>query len=246
MANGATFKEVSKSNFEEIQIPLYPLEIQQQFVEELDGCQRIIDGARAVVDSYRQTISINPLWDTVKLEDLFDIINEHVEPQNIQGDVAYIGLENIKSDSGELVGEVKTNAQSIRSTKKRFVKGDILYGKLRPNLNKVYIATFDGICSTDIIVLRPKSAEVMSGFYAVLLRSKRFNNTVLHGVSGGQLPRVDINYFLTVPTYKVSFFEQKQIVAQIESEQALIESSKQLIDVFIKKMQSRINEIWGE
>jgi restriction endonuclease S subunit len=224
---------------------LYPLEIQQQIVDELDGYQRIIDNARTLV-SYRQTVSINPLWDRVKLGDLFVAIGENVEPENIQGNVDYIGLENIKSDSGELIGEIETNAQNIKSTKKRFVRGDILYGKLRPNLNKVYTATFDGICSTDIIVLRSKNAEVISEFYTILLQSKQFNEAVMNGVSGGQLPRVDVNYFLTIPIYKVPLLEQKKIIAQIEAEQALIEPSKQLIDVFTKKMQNRINEIWGE
>jgi type I restriction enzyme M protein len=245
MASGATFKEVLKSDFEKMRIPLYPLEIQRQIVDELDGYQRIIDNARALV-SYRQTVAINPLWDRVKLGDLFDAIGEHVEPQNIQGNVDYIGLENIKSDSGELIGEIKTDAQSIKSAKKRFVKGDILYGRLRPNLNKVYAATFDGICSTDIIVLRPKNTEIMSRFYAILLRSKQFNDAVLNGVSGGQLPRVDTNYFLTIPVYSVPLFEQKKVVVQIETEQALIEPSRELIDVFTKKIQGRINDIWGE
>jgi type I restriction enzyme M protein len=243
---GSTFDAVTKKDVEDFIIPVPLLEIQQQIVDELDGYQRIIDGARMVIRSYKQTISINPIWDRVKLGDLFDTIGENIEPQNIQGNVDYIGLENIKSDSGELIGEIKTDAQIIKSTKKRFFKGDILYGKLRPNLNKVYVATFDGICSTDIIVLRLKNAKIIPEFYAILLRSKQFNDAVLNGVSGGQLPRVDTNYFLTIPIYNVPLSEQKKVVAQIETEQALVESSKQLIDVFAKKMQDRINEIWGE
>jgi type I restriction enzyme M protein len=245
-ARGTTIKGVTKEELFNLTIPIPPLEMQRQIVDELDSYQRIIDGARAVIQNYRPTVAISPLWDKVKLGDLFVAIGGNVDPKGIQGNVNYIGLENIKSDSSELVGEIETNAQNIKSTKKRFVKGDILYGKLRPNLNKVYVATFDGICSTDIIVLRPKNAEIISVFYAIFLRSRQFNEAVMNGVSGGQLPRIDINYFLTIPIYKVPLLEQKQIVAQIETEQALVEPSKKLIEMFTKKTNDKINEIWGE
>ena len=57
-ANGGTFKEISKSLFCQLQIPLPPLEVQQEIVAEIEGYQRVIDGARAVVENYRPRIAV--------------------------------------------------------------------------------------------------------------------------------------------------------------------------------------------
>ena len=67
-ASGGTFKEISKSKFCELQIPLPPLEVQQEIVAEIEGYQKVIDGARAVIDNYRPHITIDPAWPLVALE----------------------------------------------------------------------------------------------------------------------------------------------------------------------------------
>ena len=77
--------------------------------------------------------------------------------------------------------KIECNIQSIKSTKRIFAKGDVLFGKLRPALNKVAYANCDGICSTDIIVLRAKDKNIMPEFYSILLRNADFNAMVLNG-----------------------------------------------------------------
>ena len=65
---------LTKENFENQKIPLPPLEIQEQIVAELDGYQRIIDGARAVVENYKPTIKIDPEWEMVEFNELCEIV----------------------------------------------------------------------------------------------------------------------------------------------------------------------------
>ncbi len=62
-----TFNEISKSKFCELQIPLPPLEVQKEIVAEIEGYQKVIDGARAVLDNYRPHIPIHPDWPMVEL-----------------------------------------------------------------------------------------------------------------------------------------------------------------------------------
>ncbi len=69
----------------------------------------------------------------------------------------YIGLENIESNTGQLVNFSETSGDGIKSNKFQFTKEHILYGKLRPYLNKVYLPNFTGVCSTDIIPIKPDS-----------------------------------------------------------------------------------------
>jgi type I restriction enzyme S subunit len=74
---------------------------------------------------------------------------EKIEP-NADSTFPYIGLEHIESNSSKIIGQAI--ASDAKSTKTVFHAGDVLYGKLRPYLNKVTIPDFDGVCSTDILV----------------------------------------------------------------------------------------------
>ena len=65
LASGGTFKEISKTNFSTLQIPLPPLEVQQEIVAEIESYQKIIDGAKKVVESYIPSIKIDPNWELV-------------------------------------------------------------------------------------------------------------------------------------------------------------------------------------
>lgn len=74
MEKGA-YPSINQSDIEILKIPLPPLEIQEQIVAELDGYQRIIDGARAVVENYKPTMKIDPGWEMVELGEVCDLQN---------------------------------------------------------------------------------------------------------------------------------------------------------------------------
>ena len=60
LGTGATFKEISGSKIKRVQIPLPPLEVQKEIVEEIEGYQKIIDGAKQVVENWKPTLKIDP------------------------------------------------------------------------------------------------------------------------------------------------------------------------------------------
>lgn len=97
----------------------------------------------------------------------------------------YVGLENISSGYGEYIET--TEKQSISSAV-IFEKGDILFPKLRPYLNKVFYATFDGICSTEFYVL--KSNVINAEYLSIFLRSSLVVNQTKHLMTGNTLPRL--------------------------------------------------------
>lgn len=237
---------ISKDVVLEQRIPLPSLGVQQQIVSELDRYQKIISGAQIVVSNFKPTIAINAVWETATVGELFEVISDTINPANETGTVVYIGLENIESNTGKIIGQVECDVNAIKSTKRIFKDTDILFGKLRPALNKVAFPNRNGICSTDIIILRAKDKNVLPEFYSILLRESDFNKQVLNGVSGGQLPRVDINYFLNLPICKVPLTEQKAVMDKIETERQLTESTEQLIAMFSAKIESKIKEVWGE
>jgi type I restriction enzyme M protein len=102
-------------------------------------------------DRYLKTIVTKSTHPFVSVGEIFRKSEATVLPEKLKGPVAYIGLENISQGTGNIEGNViSTNPSEIKSLKCTFTKGQILYGKLRPNLNKVWLADCDGICSTDI------------------------------------------------------------------------------------------------
>ena len=101
-----------------------------------------------------------------------------------EGDI-YVGLENITSEYGEFVEAIEKQSISSASI---FKKGDVLFPKLRPYLNKVFYASFDGICSTEFYVL--KSNIVSAEYLAIFLRSSLVVNQTKHLMTGNTLPRL--------------------------------------------------------
>ncbi len=124
----------------------------------------------------------------------------------------YVGLEHIVSGESQLGSIGK--ASDVKSTKSKFLAGDILYGKLRPYLNKVALPDYSGICSTDILVLRPE-AEIESKFVEAVLRSEEFIDFATKSSSGINLPRTSFAKIAPFEFPLAPANEQKRIAAKL-------------------------------
>ena len=170
-------------------------------------------------------------WPLMNVGEVFERSTKTVMPTDIEGSVTYVGLENVSQDTGRLVGDTVTeNPSVIKSLKNEFGPGEILYGKLRPNLNKVWLSDRSGICSTDIYVIRPKQDNIITELYAYIFRSRRFNDAVVSQVKGAQLPRVgwDAIERLEIPLPPLEV--QREIVAEIEGYQRVIDGARAVVD----------------
>ena len=170
-------------------------------------------------------------WPLVKVGEAFGRSTKTVMPCDLEGPLTYVGLENISQDTGHLVGDtVAENPATIKSLKNEFEPGEILYGKLRPNLNKVWLSDRSGICSTDIYVIRPKQDNITTELYAYIFRSRRFNDAVVSQVKGAQLPRVgwDAIERLEIPLPPLEV--QRELVAEIEGYQRVVDGARAVVD----------------
>ncbi len=248
-SSGVAQKNLSTIWLSKYEIPLPPLDVQREIVEQIEVKQKAIEGAKQVIENLQKERryfgrSLRKLEDVTMTElgKIFTLRKEQINPQNQTGVICYVGLENIESNSGNIVGEVNTDIKSIKSIKNVFKKGDILYGKLRPNLNKVWLANIDGICSTDILVLTSKS-EHSPELYEFILRSNDFNKEVLNGLKGSQLPRVSFDYMSKIQIPVVSMDIQKGFINQIKIENDVISSNKKLIEMMENKISGILTTI---
>ena len=123
-------------------------------------------------------------WEVKKVKEICDRRNESFEPSQSDENLDYIGLEHIISDKFRINGFGKSN--DTKSTKSEFYPGDLLYGKLRPYLNKIWKAQFNGVCSTDIVVLE---SELYTDWLYFNLQTVTFLNYTQSMTAGTQHPR---------------------------------------------------------
>ena len=182
-------------------------------------------------ERYRTERSSQSNWSLVRVGDVFRKSEETVLPELLHDSVAYISLQNIGRDSGQLSGDVMTdNPSEIKSLKNIFSPGDILYGKLRPNLNKVWLADRKGICSTDIFVIRPVDDRVLPAFYAYVFLSRHFNESVLRQIKGAQLPRVGWRSFANIEIPLPPREVQREFIEEIESYQKVVDGARAVVE----------------
>jgi type I restriction-modification system DNA methylase subunit/restriction endonuclease S subunit len=229
---GIGLKHLSREYLENIKIPLPTLEIQEKIVLECEAIDKAVESAKSEVRKTKKEIE-NLILDndfaSEKLGKIAKKVNQNIEPQNENGEVIYIGLENIESNTGVLVGNIETQYSYIESTKTCFQKNDVLYGKLRPNLNKVYLAQENGICSTDILVFRFEN-EKLAKYYSHYLLTTIFNEQVLRTVSGQQLPRTSWTDLQEIKIPVPPLSTQETLVSEIEKLELQIAENQGLIN----------------
>lgn len=153
-----------------------------------------------------------------------ELIRETVEPSLIKRE-KYIGLEHIQE--GTLHLSHFGYAEDVSSIKSKFKKGDILFGKLRPYFRKVIIAPFDGICSTDIWVVRAKK-RIDQKFLFYWMASENFINHSMAGAEGARMPRASWEYAGRSSCQIVDLGEQKAIASILSLLDDKIELNQQM------------------
>ncbi len=126
-------------------------------------------------------------WVPVPLKDLCHRRVEPFAPEGTEVRLPYLGLEHIEPQTHVLLG-IGDSTEAV-SLKTKFYKGDVLYGKLRPNLNKVIRAEFDGVCSTEILPIQACASEDSDYIY-LALQDKRYLDYAESMTAGTQHPRV--------------------------------------------------------
>lgn len=129
-------------------------------------------------------------WKTKNLSQIAELIRDIFLPDN-KYSFPYLGLEHINQQT--LTINSIGNSSEIISQKYVFKKGDILFGKLRPYFRKVFKPNFDGICSTDIFVLRAKKDIIQSYLFYIIANSDFIEFASL-GSIGTKMPRADWNH----------------------------------------------------
>jgi type I restriction enzyme S subunit len=152
-------------------------------------------------------------WEVRPLGEVVRPMRPRIKPSEKPG-LAFIGMENIEAHTMKLLGTVP--ARTMKSSAVHFQADDVLYGRLRPYLNKVYRSDFEGLCSAEFIVF-PKTQGIESRYLQYFLNSPAFVSYSSH-LNTGDRPRVDFDQLAPYPFPLAPYNQQQIIVAEIEKQ----------------------------
>ncbi|MDD3535228.1 MAG: N-6 DNA methylase [Candidatus Cloacimonetes bacterium] len=253
LGTGGTYKEVSKTSFESIKIPLPPLSAQEEIVAELDSYQKIIDGARMVIDNWKPKIEIDPKWEIVKLGDIVEFnpmfkALEMIEDETVVGFLPMTDLEinciYATPQNTITIGDVKRKGYT------QFTNEDVLLAKITPCFENGKIGIIKnltnnmGFGSTEYHVLRCRDVVLPEIIY-LYLSSVDFHKhtTPLMTGSAGQ-KRVPKEIVKDYKIYLPPMNEQKKIVAGLIKELDSIMTIKEIEKTYKQKINDKMEKMW--
>lgn len=150
-------------------------------------------------------------WPTFPLGELCEMDRRGLRPDDPDAPLLpFVGVEHVEAGSGAIKFNNGTRVGSQKSTSFRFDERHILYGKLRPYLNKVATPEFAGKCSTELVPLLPR-VGVDREFLGFLLRRQETVDYVMSSVTGARMPRTDMKALLSLPVPRPPLDEQRRI-----------------------------------
>ena len=246
--SGATRQRISKGNLLETEIPLPPLEVQEKIVEELDGYQKIINGAKQIVENWKPKIDVDPSWEKVKLGDVCDTssggtpLKSHLEYYE-GGTIPWLR-------SGEVAqGFIKKSELFIteeglkNSSAKLFPVDTVLVAMYGATAGEVGLLKFETTTNQAVCGVFPNDKYLPEFLYYSLLEQKEI---MVSQAGGGAQPNISQNVIRNLEIFKPTIDVQKQIVEKIEAERALVDSAKQLIALYEQKTKEVIAKLWSD
>ena len=230
-----------------LSIPLPPLTVQEEIVTEIESYQKIIDGARQVVENYKPTIKIDPTWESVELGSVASLKYGFTDTARETGDARFIRITDITPDG--LLSENNPKYIDLNGENKDYLlnKGDIVvartgatYGKTAL-FEKDYPAVF---ASFLIKVILPQDL-IRNEYYWIFAQTEEYWKQARSLVSGGAQPQFNANAISRVKVPVPSLGEQNRIVNQVRVELGIVEQNKRLIEIFQQKIKDKIAEVWG-
>ena len=235
------------------EIPLPPLEEQERIVAELDGYRKVIEGARQIIANYKPTIRVDPKWPMVPVGEVVDFVSgltlsipENEDPKG----VPILSINNI-SEEGDILMEGVRTIKVPHGKKAHFLqKGDLLFNWRNGSsrlVGKTGLWDGDGkyAFASFLLGVRPRRESIDPRYLWTLLntyrKEGRYKQMMRRNVNG-LFNREELRV-VSIPVPPLA--TQREIVAEIEAERALVEANRELIARFEQKLQAKLAEIWG-
>ncbi len=250
MTGTGGLQRLPKSYVENYLIPLPPLSVQEELVKELEGYQRIIDGCRQIIENWKPQIKINPDWPMVELGEVCEIKSggtpDRSNDSYWEGDIPWVTTTLIDYGVIDRANEFITASGLKNSSTWIVPKGTILMAMYGQGVTRgrVAILGIDAAINQACAVFQLKGNTVDNDYLFRILQFRYDDLRMVSDARGGNQSNLSAKvlkeYLIPLPPLAT----QHAIVAEIESEQLVIESNKELMAKYEAKIKQRIAELW--
>jgi type I restriction enzyme M protein len=249
-AGGGAQGNISPKEILNFQIPLPPLSIQEEIVAEIEGYQKIIDGAKAVVANYKPKINIDPDWEMVELGEVCSVTSggtpDRKNASYWNGDIPYVKTGEIFFNRIKHAEEFITEEGLNNSSARLISPGTILMAMYGQGVTRGRVAILEIEAAINQAVAAISCSEKLDNvflFYQLMGLYEHLR--MISDARGGNQSNLNGKLIKELKIVVPELETQRQIVAQIEKEQALVNANKQLIEIFEQKIKDRIAKVWG-
>lgn len=242
LQNGIRLLNIDMNGYSKIKIPVPPIAVQKQIVEEIAKVDTSVSDAMQRIDKYESDIE-NLLSSLNNADSTLNTIAPFATKSIKYGDIeseTYITTDNmLQNKLGVLPFEGVTNISSITEYKPE----DILISNIRPYLKKIWLADKEGGCSKDVLVLRSAdTSKYLPKYIFYMLRRDSFFDYVMEGKKGIKMPRGNKEDIMKYKIPMPNIDEQKRIVAQIETLELEITKARTLIENVASEKQAILDK----
>ncbi len=256
VTEGVGIPMITVANVNKFEIPLPPLAVQQEIVAEIEGYQKVINGARAVLDHYRPHIPIHPDWPMVVLSEVIESKPKNGysgKPVDRVTDIKVLSLSATTSGTLDLSKSKYLDEEIPLNAPCRCRNGDIYLqrGNTAELVGTAALYEVDDanyIYPDLMIRVRADETKIITRYLLAALKSQPVRDFLTRNAVGaaGSMPKINQGIVERVPIPLPPLATQQAIVAEIEAEQALVAANRELITRFEQKIQTTLARVWGE
>lgn len=248
-ATGVALKNLfATSELKQFIIPLPPLDVQGEIVSEIKEYQKIIDGARMVVENYRPHIEVDPSWPVVKLGELCETTSggtplrskpEYYENGNIPW------LKSGEVSQGFIYGtEEKITFEGLKNSSAKLLPiNTVLVAMYGATAGQIGLLKIETTTNQAVCAVLPNEKYIPEYLFYYL---KGKTQELLHMGTGGAQPNISQSIIKNLLIPLPPMGSQREIVVNISKEQSFIDANIEIIKLFNEKMHYRIAKVWGE
>ncbi|OVE74577.1 N-6 DNA methylase [archaeon D22] len=246
---GVGIVHITKTKLKQFKIPLPPIEIQEQVVTEIQNYQKIIDGAKQVVDNYKPSFKVDPEWGMVELGEACDVRDgTHDSPKYQDTGYPLITSKNVKGNQLDFSNVNYISKEDFDAINKRSLveDGDIIMPMIGTIGNPIVVKKEQDFAIKNVALIKFKDNTVANNYYIKnILSSPLFEKYIEKVSRGGTQKFISLknirNFKVPLPAIEI----QNEIVGMIHKERELISSSEELLTMFETKIKDKISEVLG-
>lgn len=247
-ADGMNSKRISKEMLLTYEFELPSLEEQRVLADKLwaayevkESYKNLLAQTDKLLHAQFEKMFGNLLTNSLNLptQKMSEVAPEIPSSKEQSGQVWQLNLDMIESKSGKIISKVYIDKDDVSSSTTAFDATNVLYSKLRPNLNKVVVPDESGYCTTELLPLKPNAKLLDRVFLATLLRNEEFVQWAINHSAGTKMPRVSLSAFrefrIIVPPMEKQL-EFVRIAEQAERTKASLNKGIEAIEAVIRSL----------